>query len=68
MNSEAFPNDLKGHIRVLYQVYQINSVQGFGLCKSPGETTQQPALLGVVSQLMQGQPSHDVAGMGFPCR
>lgn len=57
---EALPDDLKGHVQVHHQVYLINSIQGFSLCECPGETTQQPVILGEVFQLLEDKPSHEV--------
>ncbi|XDA77901.1 hypothetical protein R6Z07F_007999 [Ovis aries] len=63
---EALPNDLKWHIRVHHQVYLMDSVQGFSLCKCPGETTQQPVILGDIFQRLEQQPNHEVVRDELP--
>lgn len=65
-SSEALLDDLRGHVRVHHQVYLINSIQSFSLWKRPGETTQQPAILGENFQLLEEQLNYEVSGDDLP--
>ena len=44
----------------------MDSVRGFSLCKCPGETTQQPVILGDIFQLLEQQPNNEVVRDELP--
>ena len=65
-SGEALLDDLRGHVQVQHQVYLINSIQGLSLSQCSGETTQQPALLAEIFQLVKGHSGHDVVRDELP--